>query len=151
MRLACFLLLATVTLSGGCAESPRHQPPQEAGLSPASQEPTKGWPKDWSGHVGKRVILEGTATNQKMGAALSGEGETIFIDGMDWWPADCFAGDRGKRVRVTGTVIERYDLPVFIPGKDELPRAGIPVPEGTDLRKASRRFLIENAKWTVGE
>ena len=49
--------------------------------------------------------------------------------------------------KITGTVIERHDLPVFILGKDEQPRAGIPVPEGTDLQQASRRFLIENAKW----
>jgi hypothetical protein len=60
-------------------------------------------------------------------------------------------GEQGKRVRVTGTVIERHNLPVFIPRKDELPVQGIPVPEGTDLHKASRRFLLQDAKWVVVE
>ena len=29
--------------------------------------------------------------------------------------------------------------------------AGIPVPEGTDLREASKRFLLKDAKWTALE
>jgi hypothetical protein len=105
------------------------------------------WPKDWSVYLGKRITVEGMATNPKVGPALSGNGEAIFIDGMNSWPDDFCLGDRGKRLRVTGTVIERHDLPVFIWRKGQPPLSGIPVPEGTDLHKASRRFLLQNAKW----
>ncbi len=110
------------------------------------------WPKDWSNYVGKLVTLEGVAINQKIGAALWGEGETIFIDTMDSWPDGYYhGGEQGKRVRVTGTVIERHDLPVFIRRKDVPSVQGIAVPEGTDLHKASHRFLIQNAKWVAVE
>jgi hypothetical protein len=30
------------------------------------------WPKDWSEHLGKKVTLEGTAANAKLGAFLLG-------------------------------------------------------------------------------
>jgi hypothetical protein len=139
-----FLILPVLVLPLACAENgiqSRMQPVKE------EQAPTQ-WPKDWSGHVGKLVTIEGVAINQKVGAALSGDGESIFIDGLDSWPDGYyFGGDRGKRLRVTGTVIERHDLPIFVPKKGELPPGGIPVPEGTDLHKASQRFLIQNAKW----
>jgi hypothetical protein len=44
------------------------------------------------------------------------------------------------------------DLPVFIFCNDPLPprvlyKAGIPVPEGTYLDKASERTAIEDAQW----
>ncbi len=80
------------------------------------------WPTDWSVHVGKLVTIEGVAIDQKLGATLTGEGEPIFIDGIDGWPDGFYlGGDRGKRVRVTGMVIERHDLPVFIPKKGDSP------------------------------
>jgi hypothetical protein len=69
----------------------------------------------------------------------------IWIDGLDAWPA----GLRGKRVRVTGKVIERADLPVFVHRDDEPEMAGMPVPPGTDLEKARRRFLLTEARWNV--
>ena len=119
-------------------------------MQPAKGEPTPmQWPNDWSSHVGKLVTVEGVAINVKVGAALYGDGEAIFIDGINSWAdGNYFGGERGKsRLRVTGTVIERHDLPVFIPKKGELTPQGIPVPEGTDLHKASRRFLIQNPKW----
>lgn len=110
------------------------------------------WPKDWSIHLGQQITVEGMAINQKVGAALWGTGEAVFIDGIDSWPDGFYlGGERGKRLRVTGTVIERHDLPVFIPRKGALPLAGIPVPEGTDLHRASLRFLLQNAKWTAAE
>ncbi len=123
---------------------PRPQPVR------TEQEPMQ-WPKDWSDHVGKLVAIEGIAIGMKAGAALFGEGPMIFIDGIQWPDGYYLGGDRGKRVRVTGTVIERHDLPVFIPKTGEPVVQGIPVSEGTDLQKASRRFLIQNAKCVVVE
>jgi hypothetical protein len=109
------------------------------------------WPKDWSVLLGRSVTIEGTAVNAKLGALLLGEGE-IWIDGLDGWPEGFYlGGDKGKRVRVTGIVIEKHDLPVFVPKPGELPRTGMPVPEGTDLNEASQRFLLKDARWTLIE
>lgn len=87
----------------------------------------------------------------KVGPILSDKQGSIFIDGEHWPDDYYFGGERGKRLQVTGTVIERHDLPVFIPRKGDLVPQGMAVPEGTDLKKASRRFLITNAKWKVIE
>lgn len=154
-----FLLLLLLLLFLACSRQPldhqvvvsedERQPPTQPVND--EQSPTK-WPKDWSAHVGKVVTVEGMSINQKVGAALWGEGETVFIDGLNSWPDGFYlGGEKGKRLCVTGTVIERHDLPVFIPRKGEPAKAGIPVPEGTDLHKASRRFLLQDAKWTVIE
>jgi hypothetical protein len=107
-------------------------------------------PKDWAGLLGQSITVEGTAQNAKLGAVLSDGGSSIWIDELDSWPEGfCVGEEPGKRVRVTGTVIERSDLPVFVPKEGEPPRAGIPVAEGTDLEKASRRFLLKDAKWDL--
>ena len=57
----------------------------------------------------------------------------------------------GTRLRVSGTIIRRSDLPVFIeePGKDS--KAGMPMPKGTDLEKAAIRYLLQEATWEVIE
>lgn len=121
------------------------------GPPPPTPGPT-GWPKDWSKHIGQTVTLEGTAGNAKLGAMLHGNGQTIWIDGLDAWPEGYYqGGDKGKRVRVTGKVIERSDLPVFEQKPGEPPRAGIPVQQGGDVKAARRRFLLTDAKWTLIE
>jgi hypothetical protein len=61
------------------------------------------------------------------------------------WPPDVL----GKRVRVTGEITIRSDLPVFVAKKGEPMRAGMPVPEGTDLKQASRRQVLKNIKWEI--
>ena len=86
-------------------------------------------------------MLEGVAEARKLGAALRGAGFEVWIDRMDEWPA----GAAGRKVRVTGVLEERHDLPVHIQKAGEPPAAGIPVPEGTDLRQASRR------SWRIGQ
>jgi hypothetical protein len=43
----------------------------------------------------------------------------------------------------------RHDLPVFVQKPGEPPRQGIPVPEGTDLHAASRRYVVRDATWSV--
>ena len=95
--------------------------------------------------LGKKVTLLGEAQSRKGGAALLGKDFEIWIDGLDGWPDKM----RGKHVVVTGTVIERHDLPVFIPSPTEPAVQGIPVPKGTDLHKASHRYLLKDATWKL--
>ena len=98
----------------------------------------------WSQYLLKKVSVEGTALNAKIGAylQLSNTSTSIWIDSLSFWPEQY----RGKRVSVTGTLIKRYDLPVYIQKIGEPVRTGIPVPEGTDLHSASKRYLLENAR-----
>jgi hypothetical protein len=121
--------------------------------TPAQQSPDSiEWPKDWSLYLGKQVTIEGTALNAKLGAILVGDGQDIWIDGLDAWPEGYYFGrDQGKRVRVTGTVIERDDLPVLSPEEAGPPKAGVPVTQGMEPKQASKRFLLKNAKWTLKE
>ena len=95
--------------------------------------------------LGKKVTLSGEAQPRKLGAALLGKDFVIWIDGLHGWPS----GFRGKRVSVTGTLIERHDLPVFIPSPNDPGIQGIPVPKGTDLHKASQRYLLKDATWKL--
>lgn len=110
------------------------------------------WPVDWSAYLGQRVTLAGTALDAKSGALLRGDGAEIWIDGLDAWPPGYYlGGQQGRRVRATGTVITRADLPVFIDEPGALPRSGIPVPPGTDPAQAARRYLLQNATWELLE
>jgi hypothetical protein len=110
------------------------------------------WPKDWSPYVGTSVVLEGVAVEDKLGPVLQGDGGAIWIDELASWPSGFYTGgDRGKHVRVAGTVIDRYDLPVFVPKDGEPPAAGIPIREDADVHEASRRFLLRGVRWTVLE
>jgi hypothetical protein len=95
--------------------------------------------------LGKTVTLDGVAESRKLGAALRGDGFEVWLDGLDGWPGNY----AGRRVRVTGILEERHDLPVYIQRPGEAPAAGIPVPEGTDLRKASHRYIVRNPKWSL--
>lgn len=107
--------------------------------------------KDLNDLIEKKITITGTAINGKLGAMLITEDRTsIWIEGIDSWPAGYYlGGDNGKTLKVTGTLIEKYDLPVFIYKEDESPKSGIPVPEGTDLKEASRRYLLKNADWKI--
>ena len=84
----------------------------------------------------------GIATNPKAGPFL--EGPNVYADFFSW-PDEAL----GKRVTLSGHLVVRHDLPVFIahpePGTTAV--GGIPVPEGTDLYKASERSVIEDAHW----
>ena len=103
--------------------------------------------QDLRARLGQPVTLEGVAEIRKLGAALRGSGFEVWIDRMDEWPA----GAAGRKVRVTGVLEERHDLPVYVQKAGEPPAAGIPVPEGTDLRQASRRYVVREAKWSLIE
>jgi len=95
--------------------------------------------------LGQQVTLEGIAESRKLGAALRGNDFDVWIDQLQDWPRQYV----GQRVRVTGVLDERHDLPVFIQKPGEPVAGGIPVPEGTDLHAASRRYIVRNAKWSL--
>ena len=102
----------------------------------------------WESQLGQTITVTGTAQNLKLGATVDTEKGMIWLDGVDTWPDDL----NGKKVEVKGTVIERHDLPVFIEKKEGEPQvSGMPVPEGTDLKKASHRYLLENPSWEAVE
>src|SRR5258706_8133191 len=93
--------------------------------------------------LGQQVTLEGIAEARKLGALLHGSNFEAWIDGLQDWPRPYV----GQRVKVTGVLEERHDLPVYIQKPGEPVAGGIPVPEGTDLREASRRYVVRDAKW----
>ena len=97
----------------------------------------------FAAQLGKEVTLVGQAQSLKEGERLVGKDFVIWIDGLERWPEE-FAG---KQVSVTGVDIERFDLPVYIRRPGEPTRAMMEVPAGTDLRKASHRYLLKSAKW----
>ncbi len=141
IAMLCLLLAALA----GCSERPT-----ASSFSSEVEDRPMAWPKDWSKHLGQKVTLEGTAANAKVGPLLEGDGEAIWIDGMDEWPQGFYTGEgKGKRLRVSGTVITRDDLPVFVQKPGELPRAGMPVKNEDDLEKAKWRFLLKDATWVV--
>ena len=98
-----------------------------------------------------QVWIDGSALETKVGPIVLVSGTIpVFIDGLSYWPPDFYeGGTKGKRVVVRGQMVERFDLPVYeaIPGEE--PRVGIPVPPGTDMRQASRRFLMVFAEWDL--
>jgi hypothetical protein len=98
--------------------------------------------------VGKKVTLIGKAVNMKLGAVLVLEnGQRIWMDEMSSWPSGYYTEKESKSAQVTGVLIERYDLPVFVPSNDSIVQQGIPVPKGTDLKEASHRYLLKDFKW----
>lgn len=101
-------------------------------------------------NLGKVITVEGRAVDRKIGAQLIGAGFDLWIDGLGSWPEGYgTGGDKGKKVRVSGVLAEDNGLPVFIQKKGEPVVQGIPVPEGTDLKKASRRYILRDARWEL--
>lgn len=101
--------------------------------------------KELTAYIGKQVEIEGVTEDRKIGPALCCNDVVIWVDGLEKWPAEC----ERRHVRVTGILEEHYDLPVFIQRANEDPIQGIPVPEGTDLHEASRRWVVRDARWIV--
>lgn len=160
------LILVTLTVCG-CAkqDKPVQAKSQNTSKAPAYPVPRElagmeeqgsgsvstAWPRDWSAVLGQTVTLEGSAANAKVGALLlKGEKKEIWIDGLGWWPDGYYLGEgKGKRLRVTGTVIQRNDLPVFNQKEDEPVVQSMGAPPGMDLEQARRRFLLKDATWVV--
>ncbi len=101
-------------------------------------------------NLGKKITIEGWAVNCKTGAQLIGTDFDLWIDGLSSWPEGYYTGgEKGKKLRVFGILTEDNGVPVFIPKRDEPIVQGIPVPEGTDLRKASHRYILKDANWEL--
>jgi hypothetical protein len=101
-------------------------------------------------NLGKQITVVGRAESSKIGARLAGDQFVLWIDGLSSWPIGYYSvGKQGVRIRATGILAEDNDLPVFIQREGDLPVQGIPVPEGTDLKKASHRFVLKKATWEV--
>jgi hypothetical protein len=105
----------------------------------------------WKDQVGKRVTVTGEAHNAKMGTLVVGDGFSIWVDlPSDAWPDGMYHGNNaGELVVVTGTVVQRADVPVLIPKEGEPMRQGVTVPPGTDLEEASKRYILENVSWKL--
>ena len=102
----------------------------------------------WCRYLLVEVTIRGVAQDHKIGAYVeSMNREGLYIDSLNYWPKDY----SGKTVEVTGVVIKRHDLPVFIPEDGKPVVSGIPVPEGTDLHEASKRYLLKDATWKLIE
>lgn len=96
--------------------------------------------------IGQRVAVTGVAENWKLGPKVTEGNLSLWVDARHW-PADV----SGKRVEVVGVLEQRADLPAFREedhATGELPQ-GIPVPEGSDIRKASLRYVLAKPSWRV--
>jgi hypothetical protein len=145
-------LVAVLVLLAGCSQpAPAPNSGHGEALLPTQGERSASG-QAWAKLLGQKVTLEGHACDMKVGALLVCDGDMggIFIDGLSFWPDGYYSGgEKGRRVRVTGTVIQKADLPVFIPKPGEPVPQGIPMPEGTDLNEASKRYLLKGATWTL--
>ena len=156
MRLINSTILAAVVVSFlGCGEGRKTQPafaeePAEERLA----EPPGGAPHepiDLEANIGRVVTLEGVATKTKIGASVeTGSGMSFQVVYLDWlahWPEHVV----GRRVRVSGTVVKRYDG-VFWDGRGEMPRGQFQaLPPGDDPREASKRYLLKDFTWQLSE
>jgi hypothetical protein len=99
--------------------------------------------------VGRKITIVGKTVNMKLGAGLElDNGERIWMDEMDSWPQGYYTEKESKSAQVTGILIERYDLPVFIPSSnDSTIMQGISVPKGTDIKEAKHRYIITRYTW----
>lgn len=115
-----------------------------AACAPETPPPPEPAPSPWEAALGRELTVEGVARRAKLGPMVETGGGGIWIDGPHgFWPE----GVVGRRVKVTGTVVRKDDLPVFIPRPGEPMKAGIPVPEGTDLEEARIRYLLASPRW----
>ena len=75
------------------------------------------------------------------------DGNTLWVDlgNHQEWPDEVL----GKRVAVEGVFENWNDLPVFESKAGDLPRAGMPVPPGTDLKAASQRQVLSQITWEI--
>lgn len=102
-------------------------------------------------NLGKRITLVGRVLHRKNGDQLIGDGFEVWLEHLRDFPAGYYSWDKkGQKVRVTGILTEDHALPVFIPREGEPIVQGIPVPEGTDLRKAGHRFVLRDVRWEIG-
>jgi hypothetical protein len=134
---------ATAVTSGAAGSGGAEAKSEAVAATPADAS-APGAVVEWSKLVGQCVIAEGYLTGGgKSPMRLIGGSWSIGIapEAVRAGPGSPAAG--GSRVRVRGVVAVRADLPVFIQKPGELPMQGMPVPEGTDLEQARKRFVLE--------
>ena len=96
--------------------------------------------------VGTVVVLKGQPQRRKGGITIVGEGFEVWLVNEELLSDEVFGDDAtGPFMSFSGTLDEDQGLPVFIPDDSDLAVQGIPVPAGTDLEKASHRFLLRDA------
>lgn len=156
MRVISSTILAVAVVSSlGCSEVRKTQPAfaeepaQERPADRAAGAPHE--PIDLEANLGRVVTLEGVATKTKIGASIQmGSGlsfQVVYFDWLAHWPEYVV----GKRVRVSGTVVKRYDR-VFWDGRGEMPRGQFQaLPPGSDPREASKRYLLKDFTWELCE
>lgn len=108
--------------------------------------------EDLNEFIGKKVTVTGRPVNMKLGAVLILEsGQLIWMNDMLNWPNGYYGNDKKtKTVKVTGFLIEKNDLPVFISNEnDSISQQGIPTSKGTDLKEATHRYLLKEYEWIV--
>lgn len=159
MRNAIRLSVICVAVMLGCAQ------PQPVPIdSRASAERPMAWPDDWTKVLGQKVTVDGWAAIAKLGSELYEDKELskhmIWIDG-DGWPGGFYSGPgTSKHVRVTGTVIKREDMPVYMAERGTWPpkvvnggdfpyRTGIPAYSEEEFERYKSRFLLKDPVWTV--
>lgn len=101
--------------------------------------------------IGKKITVTGKTVNVKLGAQLILEGGAIiWMDGMEGWPVGFYEYEmQAKTVKVTGVLIEKHDLPVFIGDENGAIQQGMPIPEGTGIKEASQRYVLKKYKWVA--
>ncbi|MBW2455844.1 MAG: hypothetical protein JRI68_15110 [Deltaproteobacteria bacterium] len=118
--------------------------PRAAASPPATSSAKDGWSKQ----LGQVITVTGAARNLKLGALVETAGGDLWVDGLGGWPDEL----SNRPVRVTGKLIERNDLPVFEAKSATEPQAsGMPVPPGTDLEQARKRYLLTEASWQAAQ
>lgn len=101
--------------------------------------------KDLDRSVGSDVTLVGIADSRKGGAALHGDDFYVWLENVASWPETVVM----KKVEVKGRLEVDQGLPVFIQHTNDLTPQGIPVPAGTDMRKASMRYVLAQPTWKL--
>lgn len=149
MKILFVLIIGLACLAMACSSKKQAKPDA---AQPATPEDRPASKQISAANLGKRITVLGEPRNLKLGAQLAGEGFDLWIKGLDSWPDDVIpSGHTGKRLKVTGVLIEDHSLPVFVPKEGEPIKSGMPVPEGTDLKQASHRFLLDQATWEPAE
>ena len=100
--------------------------------------------------VGKKITIIGKTVNVKDGSILIVEDEiNIWMDEMESWPDGFYNSEEDtKTLKVTGILIERNDLPVYIPDENTpIYQQAMPFSKGADLKKESHRYLLKDYKW----
>ena len=109
----------------------------------------------WNDLIGQKLTLVGRGENAKIGAKLACEDFSMYVDlPAKGWPKKVYNRTYKnldavpKKVRVTGKLEQWSDVPVFHKSKDR-GRQGIPVPDGTDLKEARKRYILVDVVWDI--